>query len=122
MLDLSRQNHLFLRLAVALLLTALLFSACGRSGGNRVQKGDPSHHGGTATVRKAFKPKPDDPTTNNDESNDQPLLGHFGRVTLIVFNFSSGHEYTLDADFEGGEKFSGCIFQKADGLTLLLVI
>lgn len=101
-LDITRQNRLLLRLAVAVLLSALLFSACGRSGGNEVQKGDPSHHGGTATVRKAFTPKPDDPTTNNDESNDQPL-GHFGRFTFIVFNFSSGHEYTLDADVEGGE-------------------
>jgi len=67
-----------------------------------VQKGDPSHSGGTATIRKPYLPKPDDPTTSNDESNDQPI-GHFGSVTLTVFNFSSGSEYTLDADVEDGE-------------------
>ena len=67
-----------------------------------IQKGESSHHGGTATVRKPYPPQPDDPTTDNDESNDQPL-GHFGEVTLLVYNVSSGHEYTLDADVEDGQ-------------------
>ena len=67
-----------------------------------MQKGDPAHHGGAATVREPYAPKPDDPATTNDESNDQPV-GHLGTVTLTVYNVSSGHEYTLDADVENGE-------------------
>lgn len=81
----------------------LLFTACSRSGSDEeIKKGDPAHHGGTATVRKPYDPKPDDPNTSNDETNDQPL-GHFGTVTLLVYNVSSGHEYTLDADVDDGE-------------------
>jgi len=67
-----------------------------------VQKGDPSHHGGTATVRKPYTPKEDDPVTSNDESNDQPI-GHLGTVTLYAYNYSSGNTYSLDADVEDGE-------------------
>lgn len=66
------------------------------------QKGDPSHHGGSATVREPYTPKEDDPATSNDESNDQPLR-HFGSVTLYAHNTSSGNTYTLDADVENGE-------------------
>jgi hypothetical protein len=34
-------------------------------------------------VRAPYTPAPDDPSTSNDESNDQPL-GHFGTRTLVV--------------------------------------
>jgi hypothetical protein len=78
------------------------------------QKGDPSNHGGTATVREPYTPKQDDSATSNDESNDHPL-GHFGSVTLYAYNSSSGHTYTLDADVENGE-FNVYIFQRADGV------
>lgn len=83
----------------------LLFTACGHSKNSNiaeVQKGDPSHKGGTATVREPYTPKEDDPNTSNDESNDQPL-GHMGSVTIYAYNSSSGNTYTLDADVEGGE-------------------
>ena len=53
-------------------------------------------------MRKGYTPKEDDPATSNDESNDQPL-GHLGTVTLEVYNVSSVHSYSLDADVEGGE-------------------
>jgi hypothetical protein len=79
--------------------------ACAKSQNKsekQIQKGDPAHQGGTATVRKPYTSKPDDPATSNDESNNQPV-GHLGTVTLLVYNVSSGHEYTLDADVEGGE-------------------
>jgi hypothetical protein len=66
------------------------------------QTGDPSHRGGSATVRESYTPKQDDPATSNDESNDQPL-GHFGSVTLYAYNSSNGNTYTLDADVENGE-------------------
>jgi len=83
----------------------VLLSGCAKSQNSadgRLQKGDPAHQGGTATVRKPYDPKPDDPNTSNDESNDQPL-GHFGTVALLVYDISSGHEYTLDADLEDRE-------------------
>jgi len=44
----------------------------------------------------------DDPSTTNDESNDQPV-GHFGSVTLIASQAESGHTYTLDVELEGLE-------------------
>jgi hypothetical protein len=85
-------------------LLIILFSiaACNSSSQQPPQKGDPAHHGGTATVREPYEPKSDDPATSNDESNDQPL-GHFGSVTLYAYNSSSGNTYTLDADVEDGE-------------------
>jgi hypothetical protein len=58
--------------------------------------------GGTPTVRRPYIPKPDNPSTTNDESNDQPR-GHFGTLTLLVTNTSSGNSYPLDADVEDGE-------------------
>src|SRR5688500_9658982 len=80
----------------------LLLTACSKNSEKQIQKRDPSHHGGTATVREPYAPKPDDPATSNDESNDQPK-GHFGTVTLDVCNVSSGNCYPLDADVEDGE-------------------
>jgi hypothetical protein len=83
----------------------LLLSGCAKSQNNsdrQIQKGDPAHRGGTATVRKPYEPQSDDPATSNDESNDQPL-GHFGSFTLYAYNSSSGNTYTLDADIEDGE-------------------
>jgi hypothetical protein len=91
---------LYLPLSLCLLLTAC--SNTKTKSEHEVQKGNPSHSGDTATVRKPYTPPADDPTTSNDESNDQPV-GHFGTVTLVVFNYSSGNEYTLDADVDGGE-------------------
>lgn len=67
-----------------------------------IQKGDMSHSGGTATVRKKYIPALDDPTTTNDESNDQPI-GHLGTVTISAVNVSSGNSYALDADVDGSE-------------------
>lgn len=95
----------------------LLLSGCeGQKKTERpIQKGDPSHHGGTATIREPYTPKQDDPATSNDESNDQPL-GHFGSVTLYAYNSSSGHTYTLDADVENGE-VQRLYFPKAAGST-----
>lgn len=62
-----------------------------------VRQGDLSKRGGTATVRKPFVRQEDDASTSNDESNDQPV-GHFGTITLKVFNPRSGRTYTLDAE------------------------
>jgi hypothetical protein len=56
--------------------------------------------GGSPIPRPHHEPVPDDPTTTNDESNDQPL-GHFGSVTVNVYNPRSGNRYPLDADIEG---------------------
>jgi len=67
-----------------------------------IQQGDLAHHGGTPTIRKSFTRQVDDPSTTNDESNDQPV-GHLGTVTLEVHNVSSGNSYPLDADVEGNE-------------------
>ena len=91
------------RLRFGVCLCLLLSGCAGQKKAERpIQKGDPSHHGGTATVREPYTPKQDDPATSNDESNDQPL-GHLGSVTLYAYNSSSGHTYTLDADVENGE-------------------
>jgi hypothetical protein len=68
----------------------------------QVQQGDMAHHSGTPTIRKPFAPQPDDPSTTNNEANDQPI-GHFGSVTLNVHNVSSGNSYPLDADVDGTE-------------------
>src|SRR5688572_601541 len=83
----------------------LLVSGCSgqqEDSDEQVHKGDPSHQGGSATVRKPYELKSDDPATSNDESNDQ-TLGHFGSLTLYAYNSSSGNTYTLDADVEDGE-------------------
>jgi hypothetical protein len=55
-----------------------------------------------ATIREPFEPQPDDPSTTNDESNDQPV-GHFGTLTLEVESYSSGNTYTLDVELDGLE-------------------
>ena len=62
-------------------------------------QGNLSKRGGTATVREPYERQQDDPSTSNDESNDQPV-GHFGTVTMIVFQEESGHTYTLDIEIE----------------------
>jgi hypothetical protein len=56
--------------------------------------------GGTPTIRRDYTPQEDDPTTTNDESNDQPG-GYFGTVTVLATSEQSGNEYTLDADIAG---------------------
>jgi hypothetical protein len=66
------------------------------------QEGDLSHEGGTPTIRKEFVRQADDPSTTNDESNDQPT-GHFGTCTMTVTSESSGNTYVLDADVNGTE-------------------
>src|SRR5688572_8601375 len=48
-----------------------------------IQQGDLRDQGGTPTVRRRFTPREDDPSTTNDEGNDQPV-GHFGTKTLTV--------------------------------------
>ena len=82
-------------------------------------QGDASMSGGSATVREPYLQLEDDPSTTNDESNDQPL-GHYGTLTLNVCNQNSGNCYDLDADLDGFEMtrlyfsnggwvdFSGC--------------
>jgi hypothetical protein len=57
--------------------------------------------GGSPTIRESFTPVEDDPDTTNDESNDQPL-GKYGTETLAVFNYDSGHYYTLDGELNDG--------------------
>lgn len=66
-----------------------------------VAQGDGNSRGGSATVRVPHAKKTDDPTTTNDESNDQPL-GHYGTVTLRVFKKKA---YTLDADIDSNYDF-----------------
>ena len=73
-----------------------------RSSGVQPHKGDLSKHGGSPTVRRSYEPRQDDPSTTNDESNDQPV-GHFGTWTLIASQEESGHTYTLDVELEGLE-------------------
>jgi hypothetical protein len=62
--------------------------------------GDLSNRGGSATVRRPHAKIDDDPSTSNDESNDQPL-GHFGTLTLSVCNLQSGNCYPLDGELSG---------------------
>jgi hypothetical protein len=92
-----------------LIVLGLCVSACapeqpGSSNQREVQarQGDLSKAGGTATVRKPYEQRLDDPATTNDESNDQPV-GHYGTTTLIVSQEESGHTYTLDVEIEGSE-------------------
>ncbi len=65
-------------------------------------RGNPAKRGGTATVRKAYDIHSDDPSTTNDESNDQPI-GHFGDATVTVRNVSSGNSYDVDVDVDANE-------------------
>jgi hypothetical protein len=65
-----------------------------------VQTGVQALHGGTPTVRRSFVVPEDDPSTTNDESNDQPR-GHFGTVTVSATSVNSGNTYPLDADVDG---------------------
>lgn len=64
------------------------------------RRGDLAKHGGSPSIRVPYEREPDDPSTTNDESNDQPL-GHFGTVTLQVMNQNSGNSYPLDAEVAG---------------------
>jgi hypothetical protein len=64
------------------------------------REGDLSSEGGTPTIRRQYVRRLDDPSTSNDESNDQPL-GYYGTVTLDVHSAGSGHRYILDADVHG---------------------
>src|SRR5689334_10282073 len=90
-------------------LALLLLTSCAspsqtpsRSSGVQPHQGNLSKHGGSPTVRKSYQPLPDNSSTTNDESNDQPV-GHFGTVTLIVSQAESGHTYTLDVELDGLE-------------------
>lgn len=84
--------------AIGLIICLILFYFFNKDS-NKVQphQGDLSKRGGTATVRESFTRQEDDPTTTNDESNDQPV-GYFGTITLRVHNPRNGNTYTLDAD------------------------
>ncbi len=53
-----------------------------------------------AIQRDQHHPLEDDPTTTNDESNDQPL-GHFGTTSVEACTPHNGSCYTLDADVDG---------------------
>lgn len=78
-----------------LIAAAALFTACGSSDTPH-RPGDLSPRGGSATIRKPLPdPLVDDPSTSDDESNDQPV-GYFGNVTLEADGTSG--TYTLDAD------------------------
>jgi hypothetical protein len=67
-----------------------------------VQQGNLANHGGTPTIRRSFEQQLDDPSTSNDESNDQPV-GYFGSQTLVVSSLESGNTYTLDVELNGLE-------------------
>jgi hypothetical protein len=67
-----------------------------------VQQGNLADHGGTPTIRRSFEQQLDDPSTSNDESNDQPV-GHFGSDALVVSSLESGNTYTLDVELDGLE-------------------
>lgn len=66
------------------------------------RRGDLSTLGGSPTVRRPYVPEQDNPSTTNDESNDQPL-GHFGTMTMTVSSLESGNTYTLDVEIDGRE-------------------
>lgn len=53
----------------------------------------------TYAEREPAPVQEDDPTTTNDESNDQPLHTA-GTKTLCATNVSSGNSYPLDADVD----------------------
>lgn len=62
--------------------------------------GNPATHGGSPAVRNPYRTLPDDPATENDESNDQPL-GFFGSMTIHAMYLGSNNQYALDADVFG---------------------
>jgi hypothetical protein len=64
------------------------------------QQGDLAARGGSPTVRRPYLRSEDDPSTSNDETNDQPL-GHFGTLTLSVCNSSTSKCYEVDAELSG---------------------
>lgn len=68
--------------------------------GGRQRQVNLARRGGSPTIRRDFVPDDDDPTTSNDESNDQPL-GHFGTISLKVCNLQSGNCYPLDGELTG---------------------
>lgn len=96
-------THAGLVLAIHLLLSGVGCSPAPESSAGKAavpaRQGDLSNHGGTRTVRESFERRPDNPSTTNDESNDQPV-GHFGTITMIVSQQESGHTYTLDVEFD----------------------
>ena len=65
----------FASICIALLASLSCRPAESRSSGKVVEphKGDLSMKGGSATIRKPYLRQKDDPTTTNDESNDQPV-------------------------------------------------
>ncbi len=56
----------------------------------------------------------DDPSTTNDESNDQPLRTS-GTMTLCATNQGSGNSYPLDADVDNGSLLT-LYFQKGGNI------
>ena len=67
-----------------------------------VQQGNLANHGGMPTIRRSFEQQLDDPSTSNDESNDQPV-GYFVSQTLVVSSLESGNTYTLDVELNSLE-------------------
>src|SRR4051812_46338713 len=68
----------------------------------QAHQGDSSKSDGTPTVRLPFVAQADDPSTTNNEANDQPV-GHFGTLTLSACSLRAGHCYTLDGELSGHE-------------------
>ncbi len=100
-----RRDH-YIGLAILLVVfVGLAFLGQVTSDGpseNVYRMGDLAKKGGSPTLRKHFEPSEDDPSTSNDESNDQ-ALGYFGTLTLEAHYLSSGNSYPLDADLNGLE-------------------
>lgn len=103
----NNEHNPWLYLAV---LCTLLYLVSGRtkngqgadesSGMVPQQQGNLAHRGGSPTIRRPYRRSADDPSTTNDETNDQPI-GHFGTLTLSVCYVSSGNCYDVDAELSG---------------------
>jgi hypothetical protein len=72
--DLKRTLAMLAGLTVAASCCVML---PGCRGSDRRRDGPHALRGGSPIVRVPFEPKPDDPSTTNDESNDQPLARSF---------------------------------------------
>jgi hypothetical protein len=104
MTTLRRDHYLSLAILLAIFVGLAVLGRVVSDGPseNVHRMGDMAKEGGSPTLRKRFEPSEDDPSTSNDESNDQPL-GYFGTVTLEVHSLSSGNSYPLDVDLFGLE-------------------
>src|SRR5690348_3427961 len=96
--DIARRTWLHVGVVVALAISVWSARTNNQSELDRhsgmvlPQQGNLAARGGSPTVRRSYVRSEDDPSTSNDEANDQPL-GHFGTLTLSVCNESSGNCY-----------------------------